>query len=402
MGRRLNEQREAANEVDPTTTGAVPPGLLINPTDRPLINPGPGAKAATDQPLINPGVPQAKAQAPLINPGEPHTKEQGPLINPGEPQTKIQGPLINPGEAPSPLPGNTTIAGNPGVLDVALQALSAQDQVNNVNTLALAARQAVGRAPEGGVVPIQAVADPVGEAVAPAHDAEALLTADAEAVGPATPNSSGASSATAQAPGAGADTSVQSATQRDVRPDLDLARVDDAGADTQDAALEPQARPVPAEPVAPSVVTRADVPVARLSMDAVAQLSAQIIRRLEGRATRFDIELNPVELGRVDVRLDIDAEGRLAARLAFDNPAAAVELRGRVDELRRDLQQAGFQLADDAFSFADRGGSGRDQASHGDDARRLHARSAELAAEIDAAAQPALRTMTRLGLDVRV
>ena len=78
------------------------------------------------------------------------------------------------------------------------------------------------------------------------------------------------------------------------------------------------------------------------------------MRKLEGRSTRFEMALTPDDLGRVDVKLDIDSEGRLAARLAFDNPAAATDLRGRVDELRRQLEDAGFHLADDAFEFAER------------------------------------------------
>ncbi|MBN8529347.1 MAG: flagellar hook-length control protein FliK [Caulobacterales bacterium] len=64
--------------------------------------------------------------------------------------------------------------------------------------------------------------------------------------------------------------------------------------------------------------------------------------------------LTPEELGRVEVSLDIDADGRLAARLAFDNPAAAADLRGRADELRRQLIDAGFQLTGDSLEFSER------------------------------------------------
>lgn len=417
LGRQLRAQ-EAAIEAGRSDQDAasLAGGLLVAPTDRPLINPGlNAAKEAGPQinpgesqakplgPQINPGEAQTKPLGPQINPGEPQTKSVGPQINPGEPVTKPVGPEINPGLPGSGQAGGTVAPGQPGVLDMALQALSAQDQANAVNTLAQAARQAVGRAPESGLTPAQTNTELAADAVAPALDAEALVTADGQSptVASASPGASGAS-ATGVQTGAASDPSVQAPATREARPELDLARFDDAGPDLQDPTLEAVARPVASDAATPIAAARADVPVARLGMDAVAQLSAQIIRRLEGRTTRFDIELNPVELGRVDVRLDIDAEGRLAARLAFDNPAAAVELRGRVDELRRDLQQAGFQLADDAFSFADRGGSGRDQAGHGDNGRGVHARSAEIAAEIDAAAQPALRTMTRLGLDVRV
>jgi flagellar hook-length control protein FliK len=92
----------------------------------------------------------------------------------------------------------------------------------------------------------------------------------------------------------------------------------------------------------------------RASVETTAQIAAQIIRNHQGRSTRFDMVLTPDSLGQVDVSLEIAADGKLAARLAFDNPLAATELRGRVDELRRQLQEAGFTVADDALSFTER------------------------------------------------
>ncbi|WP_409606733.1 flagellar hook-length control protein FliK [Brevundimonas sp.] len=131
--------------------------------------------------------------------------------------------------------------------------------------------------------------------------------------------------------------------------------------------------------------------LSRAAIDATAQIAAQILRKLEGRSTRFEIALRPDDLGRVDVKLDIDAEGRLSARLAFDNPAAATDLRGRTDELRRQLEAAGFELADDAFEFADRD-SGSSAFDRGQDARqgqnRAFAAAARRNAEIDIAQPP--------------
>ncbi|MDZ4320567.1 MAG: flagellar hook-length control protein FliK, partial [Phenylobacterium sp.] len=77
----------------------------------------------------------------------------------------------------------------------------------------------------------------------------------------------------------------------------------------------------------------------------VADLAVQVSRRLEGRSTHFDIQLTPEGLGRVDVRVDIDAQGKLTAAMAFDNPHAANEMRGRSGELMRALEQAGFDLS---------------------------------------------------------
>ena len=147
--------------------------------------------------------------------------------------------------------------------------------------------------------------------------------------------------------------------------------------------------------------------LSRASIDATAQIAAQIQRRLEGRSTRFEIALRPAELGRVDVKLDIDAEGRLAARLAFDNPVAATDLRGRVDELRRQLEAAGFELAEDAFEFAERD-SGSSAFDRGQDTRhgqgRAFAAAARLNTEIDVAQPPQwlAHSLSPSGVDMKV
>jgi hypothetical protein len=147
--------------------------------------------------------------------------------------------------------------------------------------------------------------------------------------------------------------------------------------------------------------------LSRAAVEATAQIAAQILRRLDSRSTRFEMALLPEELGRVDIKLDIDSDGRLAARLAFDNPAAAADLRGRADELRRQLEQAGFHLAEDAFEFAERD-SGSSAFDRGDDPRhgsgRAFTAAARLHAEADAA--PVARwtslSLTPAGVDLKV
>jgi hypothetical protein len=62
----------------------------------------------------------------------------------------------------------------------------------------------------------------------------------------------------------------------------------------------------------------------------------------------------------VDVRLEINAQGRLTAAMSFDTPQAAAELKSRAAELQRALEQAGFDLSGGmSFDVAhDRGGQG--------------------------------------------
>lgn len=101
------------------------------------------------------------------------------------------------------------------------------------------------------------------------------------------------------------------------------------------------------------------IPV-RGSPQTVANLAAQIAKKLEGRSTRFDVQLDPAGLGRVDVRMEIGASGRMTAAMTFDTPQAASELRARAAELQRHLEQAGFDMSGGlSFDVAGDRGQGR-------------------------------------------
>lgn len=143
--------------------------------------------------------------------------------------------------------------------------------------------------------------------------------------------------------------------------------------------------------------------LARAGVETTAMLSAQIVRRLEARSTRFDMVLTPEDLGRVDVRMEVDSDGQLTARLAFDNPAAAAELRGRADELRRQLEASGFQMSDSSLEFAERDGGRRDQPF--DQRGRAFAGAGQLADAADTLSAPPRWTalsLTPEGVDMKV
>jgi len=377
--------------------GEAPLGLLVVPGQiqtkpvQPLINPGPGSAT----PAI-----AGTAEVTPIAPGV--QVETTPAAEVAPSPTKTTGPLVLP-----IIPGiGSVVAPMAAAAATALQALAVDDQAQSVGALVQAAQQAVGQVPEFAAATIAVAGGPAApaptEAEMPAFSLDPQL---AEAMTPATANAADgtASAATSVSTATGGSGALRDAAVSETAPPIRDAAAETVDAPAQDAEVEALAARVSDAATTPALArSGAEAVAGRMSFDALAQVSAQIIRRLETRTSRFEMQLNPLELGRVDVRLDIDAEGRLAARLAFDNPAAAVDLRGRVDDLRRELQQAGFQLADDAFSFTDRGSSGGRQAQDDEGARRAHARSGELADQTDAAAQPALRAMTRLGLDVRV
>ncbi|WP_395943258.1 flagellar hook-length control protein FliK [Brevundimonas sp.] len=203
--------------------------------------------------------------------------------------------------------------------------------------------------------------------------------------------------------------SAQTATARTdpasaAAPPLDVAVLPLDPATPVDTPAEARAL----EATATTTQTATASSLSRATIETTAHLAAQIARKLEGRSTRFDMVLTPEDLGRVDVSLEIGSDGQLAARLAFDNPAAAVELRGRADELRRQLQDAGFQVAGDSLDFTQRdtssgGGFDRQQQQR----QALFAGGSRLAAQADLSATPAPgawtnHSQTRDRVDVRV
>jgi chemotaxis protein MotD len=92
---------------------------------------------------------------------------------------------------------------------------------------------------------------------------------------------------------------------------------------------------------------------------AVAAVAAAVTAGAVSRRTRFEVRLDPGELGRVDVRLDIAHDGRLATRLIVDRPETLDLLKQDARELTRTLENAGFQLGQGGLSLQLRDGGGR-------------------------------------------
>jgi flagellar hook-length control protein FliK len=89
-------------------------------------------------------------------------------------------------------------------------------------------------------------------------------------------------------------------------------------------------------------------------------LAVEIASHARAGKNRFEIRLDPPELGRIDVRLDVDREGKVTSRLVVDRRETLDMLRRDAPELQRSLQQAGLDTADNAlqFSLRDQGGFG--------------------------------------------
>ena len=187
-------------------------------------------------------------------------------------------------------------------------------------------------------------------------------------------------------------------------------------------AVEAKADTDTGQPVAPNVGEAAatastSAPVeGRAGPQTVAHLAAQIVKKLEGRSTQFDVALNPEGMGRVDVRIEIGAQGRLTASMSFENPQAAAELRIRANELQKALEQAGFDVsgglrfdvaADRGHGQAGQGQFGQDAQNNGGGWRGKAFQAALDSADqtADAALSGALNLQRRTlmsGVDVRI
>ena len=105
----------------------------------------------------------------------------------------------------------------------------------------------------------------------------------------------------------------------------------------------------------------------------IAGLAVEIAARAQAGQNRFEIRLDPPELGRIDVRLDIDRSGQVTSRLVVERPETLDQLRRDSAGLERALQDAGLKTAQNGlqFSLRDQGFAGRDHSNPSSDAARL-------------------------------
>lgn len=85
---------------------------------------------------------------------------------------------------------------------------------------------------------------------------------------------------------------------------------------------------------------------------AIEQVALAIARRAKDGATRFDIRLDPPELGRVDVRLDFSADGKVTAALAAERAETYDLLRRDANTLARALAEAGVNVDSGGLAFS--------------------------------------------------
>jgi flagellar hook-length control protein FliK len=134
-------------------------------------------------------------------------------------------------------------------------------------------------------------------------------------------------------------------------------------------------------------------------------LALQIAVTAQSGKSRFEIRLDPAELGRIDVRIDVDRHGQVTSHLTVEKPETLAMLRQDAPQLQRALDNAGFKIGDGGLQFSLRDQSSSGQNS-GNEAGR-HAQRLIISEDDRVPAAVAGRTYGRMpgsgsGVDIRV
>lgn len=113
---------------------------------------------------------------------------------------------------------------------------------------------------------------------------------------------------------------------------------------------------LPAPPVthaaAPHAAQPSNQPAGIADMVPVAGLAVAIAAHAQTGKNHFEIRLDPPELGRIDVRLDVDRDGQVTSHLRVERPETLDLLRRDAPALERALQQAGLKTSDNGLQFS--------------------------------------------------
>jgi flagellar hook-length control protein FliK len=133
-------------------------------------------------------------------------------------------------------------------------------------------------------------------------------------------------------------------------------------------------------------------------------IALQVARNLQKGVNRFDIRLDPAEMGRIDVRMEVKKDGNVAAHLTVDRPETLDLLQRDSRALQQALNDAGLQANADSLNFSLRDqNAGGNAPSFGASAAGTSS-SGEAAAPEEAVVSPIynINLSATGGIDIRV
>jgi len=120
------------------------------------------------------------------------------------------------------------------------------------------------------------------------------------------------------------------------------------------AATTPDTTVAAAQAATPATAARAihaayAAPVHQINLP---QVAFEVVRHFEAGNTRFQIRLDPPELGRIDVKLDLDRSGTINARMVVERPETLDMMMRDQRALQQALQQAGLDASRTNLEFS--------------------------------------------------
>jgi flagellar hook-length control protein FliK len=225
-------------------------------------------------------------------------------------------------------------------------------QLKNPDLARKSATTAVETQNAAGTTATAATAAPAADTIVPA------VTPPTEAAGKTKSENGIADAVKADASGNSIAPSAAHANAHFAAPDVSQTLVNSSGNGLQAAgAIQTQQAAAPtttpaASQLTATAATGAAVPLSGLAMEIAASANS-------GK-TRFEIRLDPAELGRIDVRIDIDRHGQMTSHLTVERPETLSMLRQDANQLQRALDNAGLSTGNSGLQF-----SLRDQSSQG-------------------------------------
>jgi len=232
-------------------------------------------------------------------------------------------------------------------------------------------------------------------------------------------SSASSSAVTAESPAQSARAIMQPAAQQAPaahQPELSLVG-GDGTPDLADGAVDGESSADPAL-IETSSSSKSSAPAAAaqarsLPNGAAAALTNQVafklLERFDGKTSKFEIRLDPAELGKVNVKIEVDGDGRIQAVLAAQDSSAADALNRNLRQLENALTQAGLSLDEnglrveiDARSQSDTSSAQKDGTSNGSGQADVSADAETAQAEANASITPDIQLWSRSRLDVRV
>jgi len=132
------------------------------------------------------------------------------------------------------------------------------------------------------------------------------------------------------------------------RDEADAAETPVASAPSSSAAGQAP----PAQPTLAGAAATSQLPEPAQMSETLANLSAQIAQQVGQKTSRFDVQLTPDGMGRVDVAVQIDASGAVTASLSFEKADSAALVKDQSGALQTALASAGLSLAPESLKIS--------------------------------------------------